>query len=344
MIRNILFGVIPLLFFSFAAFAHEAEEIASQASCNPNVTISGDVLVWWVNESGADNWAQNFTTRGDKINADILPISFDADVGFRVGISHKIYHDNWDMLWSYSWFRTVGKDRSSTNGEIASSFLGNFYINNSDGTHLGPAYSSSAIEWTVLMNMFDWAMGRTSSVSKAVSLQPTIGLKGGWIYQSMDSRWGTPNFSSTNPMEIPIPFDTAKEDLKNNFWGIGPRGGLNMNWALPSIGAHTFSLFGDFAGALMYGHWTFRDKYKNDANEEVIVRLSTIKGAATMLQGFMGFSWKACFEDANKFFMLRLGFESQIWLDQLQFYSLNTGRLNNALTFQGGTIDFQFGF
>ncbi len=300
--------------------------------------IFADVLVWSAKESGTDNWAQVFSGSGTSESIDLRQVSFHWNVGYRVGFDWGMRHDRWDTQLYYTWFRAKGSDHASTNGEIASSFLGNFYINNPNGEGTGPTYRNACIQWTILFNMFDWDLGRNYWVSRALSLRPFIGLKGGWIDQTVHSKWEDPNVAD------PEVFGVATENLKNDFWGIGPSFGLDTRWKLGAVCIHSFNLFGDFSGALMWGHWRLKDVYKNDAPQEVAIVLPHISGAASMFRAFMGFGWDATFNKERLNFSLRLGYEAQFWLDQLQFYSFNRGRLANELTLQGGTVDVRFDF
>lgn len=94
----------------------------------------------------------------------------------------------------------------------------------------------------------------------------------------------------------------------------------------------------------MYGHWTFGDVYKNDIQQKVSIKVPNINGGATMIRTLMGFGWDTNFCKDRFHFSARLGYEMQFWLDQLQFYSFDTGRLSNELTLQGGTLDLRFDF
>ena len=167
----------------------------------------------------------------------------------------------------------------------------------------------------------------------ALSLRPFLGVKGGWIHQTIHNEMWNP---------IDLPFTKAREDLKNNFWGVGPSGGLNTKWVLACGESNDFSLFGDFSGALMWAQWNFKDQYKNNAPQEVIIDLPKIKGGAFMLRSFMGFGWDCYFSCFH--LSARLGYEMQFWLDQLQLVTLNVGRIHDELTFQGGTLDVRFEF
>jgi hypothetical protein len=304
--------------------------------------LFADILVWTARESGSDNWAQ-ISGPGGK-STELLQVSFPWDPGLRVGFDYGMEHDLWDTQLAYTWFRTKGRDRASsetlteTSG-INSSFFGNFFVNNPTGAGLsGPLYQNASIQWAILFNVFDWELGRKFWISSSLSLRPFLGLKGGWIHQTIHSKWLIPNIPN------PSSFGTAKENLKNNFWGVGPSGGLNTKWQLGTLRSHIFSLFGDFSGAILLGRWTFGDIYKNAVPIVISTKNSNIYGAASMLRGLMGFEWDTHFNREQYYFSMKVGFESQFWLDQLQFYSFDIGKQDQALTLQGATIDFAFEF
>jgi len=94
----------------------------------------------------------------------------------------------------------------------------------------------------------------------------------------------------------------------------------------------------------MWGHWSFRDLYKNDIGQEVAIDLPNVNSGASMLRTFMGFRWDANFNQNRYRFSTKLGYEMQFWLDQLQFYSFVGGSLDNTLTLQGGTLELCFDF
>lgn len=305
-----------------------------------NCGIFADFLLWWAKESGTDNWVQiiDVTSKASKGNIDILSVEFSCDPGFRVGIDCNLKYDGWDTQFYYTWFRTEGKD-GADRSEITSSFSGNFYIDNSNGDSLtGPTYQKADISWRIFFNIFDWELGRCYWVSKYLSLRPFIGVKGGWIDQRIHSGWKDPNLPKE---EL---FHSATENLRNDFWGVGPSCGLNTKWIVGHVHRHWFSLFGDFSGALMYGHWTFADVYQNDKPAKVSIDIGTISGAASMFRMMMGLGWDVAGHRDRFHFGLRIGCEMQVWLDQLQFYSFNTGRLANELTLQGMIVDLRFDY
>lgn len=277
-------------------------------------------IYWTAKEAGADTWAEVIHTDSSTSSNDILGVSFDWDPGFRVGIGYQC--DQWDVGAIYTRFHTKGKDSiSSSPGSVHSAFLGNFYIDNPLGLGLsGPPYEKASIDWTIHYNMFDWDLGFNCCICKSLQLRPFMGIKGGWIDQSIHTKW-------ENPELLGITFSaTAKEDLENNFWGLGPAFGIDTKWM---VFCNQIYLFGDFSAAIMWGHWTFSDVYKNDFSQKVIIDLDNHNGGASTVRSFMGFGWDACFCKDQYRFSTKLGYEMQFWLDQLQFYSFTGGRLVN---------------
>lgn len=299
-----------------------------------------DLIIWTTREAGADCWAEVITTDRFASSNDLREVHFGWDPGFRVGLSYGMQHDQWDIQAHYTRFHTQGDDHvSSKPGAVHSTFLGNFYVDNPDGLGLsGPAYQKASITWTILFNMFDGGLGRNFWVSKALALRPFLGVKGGWIHQSIHSKW---NNAQLLGFQL---FHVGTENLKNNFWGVGPEVGINTKWNLFAGPCHCFSLFGDFSGALMWGHWSFGDLFENDVHEQVSIHLPNLNSGASMFRTWMGFVWDVSFGQDRYRFSTKLGYEMQFWLDQLQFYSFTGGRLDNELTLQGGTLEFCFNF
>jgi hypothetical protein len=109
---------------------------------------------------------------------------------------------------------------------------------------------------------------------------------------------------------------------------------------------YSLKLFGTPSGSLMYGRWTFEDVYENDGPTSITepsrtlitIHSCPITGAATMLSGAMGIRWTQRFSKAT--LMVCAGYEAQVWLNQMQFYSYNMGRLNNLMSLHGGILEF----
>lgn len=340
---NLIDDVDPMRTYFFLAmlFARAAAGSCIQAPDCASFDTFADLLVWRAQESGTENWVEVITGgSGSPEICEIRNVNFDWNPGFRVGLGYGLNEDRWDTQFYYTWFRTNGDDRvSSSPGSIFSPFLGNFYVDNPTGAGIrGLTYEKASIQWTINFNVFDWDLGWKLRVGQ-VLFRPFIGVKGAGIQQSIHSKW-------ENPTVPPLsePFSTGVENLRTHFWGVGPSGGVNTKWNVFTVQNHAVNLLADFSGAIMYGHWTFEDIYTNDILQKISVILPDNDAGAYMLKTFLGIGWDANFCCDQFLFSTKLGFEMQFWLDQLQLYLFDTGRLNNELTLQGGTLEFLFDF
>lgn len=345
---------LAVLFFSLLSFQlYATDQNLKSPSCNHQLTeappyskacstkwdVFANVFYWCAQESGADIIATKQLTggvpaltpappNGEKTFQFYEP-SFNWDFGFRAGLGYQMEHDQWDVQLYYTWFRTEAKGHLGTSeGEsLLSSFFGSFFA----VTALFP-YTSTDFKWNLLLNMFDWELGRNCVFSQALLLRPFLGLKGGWIHQNVYTQWQALSFSAT-------------ENLKNHFYGIGPSAGVDSQWKFLNLKNHCLSLLGDFSLALMWGYWSFNDVYTKSASpQNFTVGLQNDDGAAPFFQTFMGIGWDSKLKNDHLHFAIRLGYEMEFWVDQLQFVSYDMGRLNGILTLQGGVLDFRFDF
>jgi hypothetical protein len=343
--------IINLFFFAFCnaeTLSVNSQEISNDlqnisARFHPNSSafnVFADLIVWTAQEAGADCWAEAITSNQSSLSDDLRQVHFGLDLGFRVGVGYGMKHDQWDTTVYYTWFYTKGTDHTSRGpGSIHSTFIGNFYVNNPEGSGIsGPAYESASIAWTIRFNMVDWDLGRNFWISKSLALRPFIGIKGGSIHQFIHSKWQNPEVSESDFFNVGI------ENLKNNFWGIGPEAGIDTKWVLFNAENHFLSLFGNISGAVMWGHWSLKDVYYNDIQQKITVNPQSLNSGAPMVRVLTGLEWNMDFEQNRYRFSTKLGYEMQFWLKQLHFYSFTGGRLDNQLTLQGGTLEFSFDF
>lgn len=334
--RFSLFAFIPLTLFSLTTcHAHDDQQWR----------LSADLLIWTAKEAGADNWAEEITTEGlllpSRANR-LREVQFPWDPGVRVSAVYQPCCCDWDTRFSYTRFNTQGKDNAAgAPGSIHSTFLGNFYVGNTQGLGIsGPSYQSAGIRWGIDFNILDWDIGWNFCLGEAVECRPFVGLKGGGITQSIYSTWEYP---TADPPLDPPDFTVGTENIRNNFWGVGIQAGADFKWRPFCCSYPDFYLFGDFSGAILYGHWSFSDRFRKDTGSEVVVSVESLMSSSAMVRSFMGCAWE-CFKSDQLQFSIRVGFEMQVWLDQLRFYSFTGGRLGNQLSLQGGTIEFNFGF
>lgn len=293
--------------------------------------VYSDLLIWTLKEGSAENWAQEISPSGSQQTINVLSAPFNWNAGVRLGVGYDSNDRIWDTVASYTWFNANASSSASvTSGGIYSPYLGNFFVNNTNGASYGPNYYNASVNWKLKFNIFDLELGHKFKVDQFLMFRPFIGLKGGFIYQNINTFWQNPTIATT--------FRTATEQLKNDFAGIGPSLGVNSTWQIYNTTKTSFNFIGNVSGAILWGHWRFKDIYTNNANTTVAIQTSNIKGASPMARGLIGIEWSNAV--GNSCVSIRLGYEAQIWFNQIQYYSYNMGRLNNLMSLQGGVLGF----
>jgi hypothetical protein len=345
----------------------------ARPACGNGFYAFGDALFWHA-DIGDTDWA--YVTNLNPPTATSTPgqflnnhdVDFGWDWGYRVGLGINMDHDQWDSYVSYTFFRTDAKDHLTAAGGTIPVVVpvgpgipvGGIVAQTSTTTGVASngtaqGFNSAHIHWKIDFNMFDWDLGRWFYVSKSLSLRPHAGVKGGWIHQKVNQTFSLP--ATTARVAT-----TQTIAATNDFWGVGAAGGLNTDWQLGTAGGtgnHRFAIFGDFAGALMYGH--FHDKTIStttvtatgaDFSGASLSKGFNSNNAAAMLQAVLGLSWDVGFNNDKARFGLRAGYEFQYWFrqDRTLFFVFDVNgfgryhRRANDLALQGLTIDVRFDF
>jgi len=301
-------------------------------SNSSNWAVSADFLAWYASEEVAAIWADVITIGNNTSSWKVEDFDFKWDYGFRIGTGYGFAYDQWDTAFYWTWFRTEAKHTipHKPNATITPEFFAALLS--------GDVPQSLSVRWSLLYNMFDWELGRSYWVSKDLSLRPFLGIKGGWIRQSIHGQYHNLTINDI------LTSNSASERLKNNFWGFGPQAGINSKWRVSDFGAHFFNFFGDFSFATMWGSWTCNDFYKNTVPNTSSVNMKNATLGALMFRGFMGIGWDADFREGKSHFAAKLGFEMQLWLNQLRIATLQLQRLHHDLTLQGVTFNCRFDF
>jgi opacity protein-like surface antigen len=307
--------------------------------------LFADALYWHADVGGTD-WSQKQIDETAPIaTGPVHHLDFKWDWGFRVGIGMcNMQHDQWDSNFYYTWFHAHNSNSIGKSGSPEVIF--------DQMTTAESNFTTGEIDWNIHFSMFDWELGRNFFVSKSLALRPHIGIKGGWINQPIKL-----SYTGGVASQIPTNFHVHME---NDFWGVGASGGCNTNWVLGNAGAmnqHRFSVFGDFSGALMYGHFDVDLKsVASDAAGTPVHGGFDIKNlnrnlAVSMLNAMFGLSWDVGFNQDRCHFGFRLGYEFQYWFRQNQLMrAVGDGndtillRKSEDVSFQGLTADFRFDF
>lgn len=298
-----------------------------------NVDCFADVLYWHPSEF--IDWAYVLVQQTNSGSATYKALSFEWELGFRAGVGYNMGHDRWDTQFYYTHYEADTSDSAhSSTGGIYSAFLGN----KTQSPLLPQTYQRAKIKWNLNYNIFDWDLGRSYFVSKSLVLRPLVGLKGGWIDQSLHSKWYTDNL-----FDLGIRLG-AKENLKNEFAGIGPKGGFTSKWILGKSSSWFFSLFGDFSAAYLWGDWEVKDHFIDIYDQKDTVKVPKRRFGSLVVQAFMGVGFDVNFRHDRSHFSCKAGWEVQDWFDQYQIFDNGTGAHMNDLILQGLTVDMRLDF
>lgn len=325
-------------------FADNSESVSLAQDCRilneplHSWSVSADFLYWFPSEEVSNIWADIITITPDNSSSWEVP-SFDLDwnYGFRLGADRKFGSDGWDSNFSWTWFQTksthsiVAGPYQTVSAEFFAAFLGNL----KDG---GDSILETKGHWTLLFNMFDLDLGRDFQVSRSLSIRPFLGLKGGYIHQPIKI-----DYSDIGEKDSEGHY-SGQENLKNNFWGVGPSGGVNTVWMLSNFHSNFFNLSGDFSMATLWGNWVCSDVYTTSLGDSYTVAMKNSSLGALMFRGFLGMGWDAYFNHCRSCLSLKLGYEMQIWINQFRLSTLQLQRLHGDLTLQGITLKCAFEF
>ncbi len=249
--------------FLFSLLIFSSQIFAIQNS-NQVPSVFAELLIWQAREVSDDNWGQLLGPTGANQQNKFLNVPFGWSSGLRIGIGHNDNERSWNILFYYTGYQTRASNQVNTqSGEIHSAFLGNFFADNLNGAGLsGPYYKQAGINWKVLLHSLDLELGRSITIDNLVNLRPFAGLKSSVIKQSLKTNWQQP-FNNATKMPITT-YSYAKENINNDFKGIGPSFGLDTTWHLFKTPTQAINLIGDFSGAFLWGRWAITDIYQHE--------------------------------------------------------------------------------
>jgi len=307
--------------------------------------FTADWLIWQAHENGLGYAVK--AEAGQPVetalyNSSVKNMEFDYDFGFRLGLGWNTPHDGWDMGATWTWFQNHAKKNKS---------VGAAYVLFSP-TNYEPAeadfdgYRSSAANWGLHLNLIDLDLGREFFISKWMTLRPFIGLRSGWIRQNKQETFIDPI----------VAVGTAQTGTfaqgKNNYWGLGPRFGLNTQWGL----GHGVSIFGNAGASILSGFFhvdTTQQQLFTGSYNDAITNSDGYRVGRVISEIALGVRYDAMLADDHLHFGIQAGWEQLMFFGQNQFKQFVGTTPTNAgayvanqgdLTIQGWTISVRLDF
>ncbi len=289
--------------------------------------VFADLLYWRVTEPV--DWVLDTNRLPTNQFIAYETIDFEFAPGFRAGIALE---EAWGARLSYTRFHTKAEDSAS--GNLTPAFLGGKLALSDTPASTPPYFDHGHVQAVIDYNVLDCDFGRPFHPLPSLRLRPVFGMRAAWINQTFDSEFRDLSISKS-----------VSEHMENNFWGIGPKIGIENAWSLWEGEACQFHLMANFHAAYLLGHWTIKDATQLTAthesqtirSERVIPMRDRDFGALTF-QVLVGLHleygrWSAM-----------AGYEINDWLNQCQIFDDATGPHNNDLLLQGLTASVRCRF
>lgn len=280
-----------------------------------------------------------FTTADVTLQPDIKT-DFEWDVGVRIGFGYVFPDCPWDVAINVTHFKTHLQQCRSTHGDIG---LGMFPIwSLADDIIPFDWVSKAKMQWRLNLNLLDLDFGRTFSWCDQFFLRCIIGLRAAVIHQNLDVRYGGGIFA--NGLNLPALDSTFGYDvitMKNNFWAIGPRLGIEPQLNLMC----GLRLYTSACATLNCGSFDVcqREVYLTDVRYD---RSCSPHGVRWIVDATAGILWETFLCEGRYALMLALGWEYHHFFDQVEFKGDRFGKVSHDrdLSLNGLALSVRFDF
>jgi hypothetical protein len=286
-------------------------------------SVFEDLLYWRASQETTSPWAYQQTTNSPPGAAYTEPnVYFNWQPGVRVGALYEPsgYFDA-KLYWTYY----SSKARESITAPAGQFFLPEFF----NGFTALDLFNAAQLDWKLIMNMVDFEVGHRFAPTDSLTVRPFLGIKGGTINQSIHSAWQA-NFDGVN-------IYSAREDLSNNFFGVGPSFGVDGVFAINK----QLAIRSDLSAALMWGRWNVKDTFHRPRALLGLIPETTItsdrknsKLGTFMANYFLGLDWTV---NTKGTVVVKAGYEMQFWSNQLRLPLFQALPVHGDLTLQGAT-------
>lgn len=237
---------------------------------------------------------------------------FDWFSGVRLGLGRYLAnHDKWDLSLFTTYYYAL-ENSSSTPNRARGSLLTPLWSPTFDG-----GATKGNTSWR--LNFFNWdlSIGREYNMLKTIVAHPFIGLRAALIYKKYKANYFD-QFTSGN-------FDRILNDkfsATNDYWGIGPRAGVDLQFNLRS----GWSFLGNLSAALFYGRY--------DLHEEISTKISNFGNTThtryhtkddrytirANLDTALGIGWETWLNHHTVRLAPSVLFEASCWFDTNQLF------------------------
>ncbi len=317
------------------------------------LTLKGDALFWQANETDLCYAVLNEDVPTWVHDGEMLNVGdTDWDWGFKLAAGYDMPHDGWDLF--LQWTRFYTDANKATSADFPGVVFPTYFHAGTPGpipATLSGGFARANAYWNMHMNLIDLELGRQFFVSKWLTLRPHAGLRNAWIRQYVSINYLNSALNAFPDRGASSGLPTGQNlnvHLKNDFWGIGLRGGLDGDWGI----GRGFSIFGELAAAILIGEFDVGAKETRLTASPVETRLDLDydeDAARVTMDLAAGLRYQLTFAQDRYGFMIQLGWEQHMFFGQNQLFKVFTApamlsQSNADLNTQGITGSMKFDF
>ncbi len=305
--------------------------LAPHYACG-GVTTTLDFLYWKANEDGLEYGtkmvAGPLIGRSSQNNSRLLDLNFKWNPGFRLGVGYLFDRfDHWNLGLKWTYIRNTAYGHAKARGIESQVGLTDTIVPPWVNLNfvLTAGASQAAEKWHATLNVLDLDLARSFFVSERLVINPSIGLRGAFIFQKLHAKYRTNFLSMESAFQPPRNVNIF---AWNHFSSFGIRGGSEFLWHFDS----RWNLFAKFSGSVLYGKFKVQLKDINDQGlgegeippEPLDFRAKEQFWRTRLnFEESIGIAWETFFKKGIYHLSARASYELSQWLSQNQlFYSL----------------------
>jgi hypothetical protein len=298
-------------------YANEELVVISTELPNSDALFSDIELLLWKGRQTSLGFLMKHSPGGSEEKNEVKNLKLNGNFGEKFGFSYPLDDDGWNVEGSYS------HARSKVEHLLEDPVIG---LSGSEGEAPGiQSLEDATAIWRMDVQMSDIEVGRDLSLFPQMSLRPHFGLRGAWIVQHY----------ANSRMD--------GEDETNHFFGAGARIGCDSIWEIYK----GFSLFGDGAFSVLSRVWDIPAIQSDSAGQvDPLNQVDRSQTLLTLVDLACGLKYDLRFADQRYRFAMKMGYEYNYILNQMQFTKSSAASLDNpsSLSLMGWRFGIELDF
>lgn len=267
---------------------------------------------------------------------DMTNLGYQWSWGFRAGLGYDIPHDNWDVGLEYTYFNSSASEVvSAGNNSYYKRSRGSAIIEN--GLGLAAFAEKVRAQGSLDIQNVDLTLGREYFISSNVAFKPSAGLTSAWIKSNETVQYGGGTTTAPSGVQGYNGNNTKVTDNCKS-WGLGPQFGLATTWHLE----HGFSFVGNVRAAAIYSSFktAHRNNYSAVETRNIFVK-NSFRAFIPKVDFVLGVNWETCFNNNRNHFVAGLGWETQLYFNQIQRFQSAGGITSSTGVYAGRDLSLQ---